>query len=83
MRYSAITKEFSISVKDLEFIALSVPYIIRHIRLLAGLPLDKYEQKGPMTNADFAMRGVIEMAERIGVDFGCRFGEELDVRKAE
>lgn len=82
MRYHAQTGKFTIDAKALELIALQIPYIIKQIRLSAGLPLDKYKKDGPLTPADHAMHGVLELADRIGIDMGARWGEELDVRDA-
>lgn len=83
MKYHAPTKSFLIDQKSLEFVALSIPYIIRQIRLANDLPLDRYEQDGPLTPADHAMRGVLEVADKLGIETGARWGNELDVRKAE
>jgi len=82
MRYHAPTKGFLIDQDALNFIALSVTYTIKQIRIANGLPLDSYEQDGPLTPADHAMRGVLEMADRLGIETGARWGNELDVRKA-
>ena len=82
MRYHAQTGQFIINVKAIEMIALQIPYIIKQIRLSAGLPLDKYKKDGPLTPADHAMHAVLELADRIGIDMGARWGEELDVRDA-
>ena len=83
MRYHAQTGKFLIDQKALELVALSVPYIIKQIRLSAGLPLDKYKlDGGPLTPADHAMHAVLELADRIGIEMGARWGEELDVRDA-
>lgn len=83
MKYHAATKGFIIDQQALEFIALSIPYIIKHIRIGAGLPLDKYARpSAPLEPADYAMRGLLEIADRIGIDLGARWGEDLDVRDA-
>jgi hypothetical protein len=82
MKYHAQTKGFIIDQDALEFVSLSVPYAIKHIRLLAGLPLDSYKSDGPLTDADYAMRAILEMADRLGIEMGARWGHELDVRKA-
>jgi hypothetical protein len=83
MKYHAATKGFIIDQPTLEFVALSIPYIIKNIRLGAGLPLDKYSRpNSPLEPADYAMRGLLEIADRIGIDLGARWGEELDVREA-
>ena len=82
MRYHAQTGQFLIDHKSLELVALSVPYIIKQIKLSAGLPLDKYKHDGPLTPADHAMHAVLELADRIGIEMGARWGEEMDVRDA-
>jgi hypothetical protein len=56
MRYHAPTKGFIVDQRDLEFFALSVPYVIKQIRISAGLPLDKYEMEGGLlSDADHAI----------------------------
>lgn len=83
MKYHAPTQGFIIDQKTLEFVAMSIPYVIKQIRLSAGLPLDKYEsESGLLSDADHAMRGVLEIADRLGIEVGARWGNELDVRKA-
>ena len=82
MRYHAETKKFLIDAADLEFASLSFLYAIKHIRLASGLPLDKYKQDGPLTEPDYAMRAIIETADRLGIEMGARWGNELDVRDA-
>lgn len=83
MKYHAPTEGFIIDRKSLEFVAMSIPYIIKQIRLSAGLPLDKYEmENGLLSDADHAMRGVLEIADKLGIEVGARWGNELDVRKA-
>ena len=82
MKYNAITKDFTIDKNVLEFVALSIPYAIKNIRLASSLPLDKYKNDDSLDHADYAMRALIEIAEKIGIDYGVRWGNELDVRDA-
>ena len=82
MKYHAPTKGYLIDKDALEFVALSIPYVIKQIRISAGLPLDRYERNGLLTPEDHAMRGVLEIADRLGIEIGVRWGNELDVRKS-
>jgi hypothetical protein len=47
---------------------------------MAGLPLDKYRQDGPLSNADHAQRGIIDAAKKLGIDLGADWGSDLDLR---
>jgi hypothetical protein len=80
MRYHAPTNQFTVSASDLQSAVDSLTYAMRHIRKLAGLPLDKYNQDGPLSDADHAQRGIIDAANRLGIDLGADWGSDLDLR---
>ena len=81
MKYSAQAHQFTLEVKDFEFIAMNLLYAIKQIRLATGQPLDRYDQEGALTRPDFAMRAVIEVANLLDIDLGSQWGNELDVRE--
>lgn len=58
-------------------------YSLRSIRELAGLPLDKYKQEGGLDAADHAQRGIIDGANKLGIDMGAEWGNELDLRNED
>ena len=81
MKYHIQSKGLTIGYTDLEYAAQMFLWSIKQIRIACNLPLDKYTRDGGLlTDADHAMRGIIEGADRIGIDLGARWGNELDVR---
>lgn len=79
MQYHAPTKQFTVTNKDLEYVAICLRLAIRHIRLLSGLPLNKYKRESALTNADNAQKMIIDAAKAIGIDLGAEWGNQLDV----
>jgi len=80
MKYHAPTNQFTVAAADLQSAVYSLTYAMRHIRHMAGLPLDKYRQDGPLSDADHAQRGIIDAAKKLGIDMGAEWGSELDLR---
>jgi len=56
---------------------------MRHIRLQAGLPLDRYRQEGGLTDADHAMKAILDAAKALGIEMEAEWGEQLDLRNLE
>lgn len=83
MTFNPKTKQFQLAPDKIEYAALRLMHAIKHIRLLAGLSLEPYQQQGQLTNADHAMKSIIDAAKLLGIDFGVDWGEELDVRSGE
>ena len=81
LTYNPKSKTVGVDIKNLDMVYHSLLYAIRSIRELAGLPLDKYEQKGPLTAADHAQKGILDAAKLMGIDMGAEWGERLDVRR--
>lgn len=81
MRYNAQTDCFEIKPEELKRAAGHMYYALRNVRTLAGLPLDKYEQKGGLQPADHAQCGIINAAAAVGIYLGAEWGNELDLRK--
>lgn len=82
MQYEPLSDKLTITTEEAKRAAYSMLYAIRSIRLAVNLPLDKYEQKGPLEPADHAMKGILDAAASLGMDLGARWGNELDVRTA-
>lgn len=80
MTYDPIKKVIQIKPADAELAIHSIRYALRHIRSMAGLPMDKYKSDGALTHADHAQRGIIQACERLGIDLGAEWGNELDLR---
>jgi hypothetical protein len=81
--YDPLRKVFQIPTDDMGFVGRHLLYAMREIRTVAGLPLDKYERTGLLQPADHAQRALIEVAERLGLDLGARWGNEIDLRGIE
>jgi hypothetical protein len=81
--YNPKTKSIQIKPEDMEMAYHNFLYAIRHIRIAAGLPLDRYKHEGLLSDTDHAMRGILQGASFLGIDMGAEWGEQLDVRKIE
>lgn len=79
MNYHAPTKQFTVAVKDLEHAAGSLRYAMRHIRLMAGLPMTPHKRDGALTSADHAQKGILDAAKALGLDMGAEWGEMIDL----
>ena len=80
MKYIASSKSFTITQKELEMASCSLIHALKHIRQLAGLPLDRYHHEGPLENADFAQKAILDAAKEVGIDLGAEWGDQLDLR---
>lgn len=68
-----------IPTEDAKSAAAYLLYAIRNIKQQAELPLTPYKHDGPLSHADHAMHGILEAAERLGIDLGgSRWGNEID-----
>jgi hypothetical protein len=63
--------------------ANSFRYALRHIRLAVNLPLEPYKAPTYMTDADHAMKGLLDGAKTLGIDMGAEWGSELDLRNED
>lgn len=81
MNYNPRKKLIQITIKEADKVYTNFIYALRSIRHLAGLPLDKYEQEGPLTHVDFAQQGILQAARNLGIDMGAEWGNELDLRE--
>lgn len=85
MIYHAPSNQFVVGAQSLEAIAYNLRHALAKIRVLAGLPLDKYTRESRLTDACSAQIAVIEAAECMGIDIGVpRMNfNELDLRGVE
>lgn len=81
--YDPLHKMFHVPLEDMESVGLHLLYAMREIRALGGLPLDKYERTGLLQPEDMAQKALINIAERLGLDLGARWGNEIDLRVIE
>lgn len=82
MKYHAPTKSFVVNGDSYEMAALLMKCAIRHIRTLAGLPLEPHNGKVVMGDAEFAEASIIGIANALGIDLGTQRHGHLDVRDA-
>ena len=83
MTYNARTKRLEVHQDTLENVSHQMIYALRCIRELAGLPMDRYKQDGPLQRADHAQRAIIDMARHLGIDLGAEWGCDLDLREPD
>lgn len=81
MKYNPKTKSIEISLEKVDHAANLLKYALKNIRLQAGLPLDKYRQEGGLTNADYAMKSILDAAKALGIEMEAEWGEQLDLRE--
>lgn len=83
MNYNANTKQLEIKLETLEIVSHELRYVLRCIRELADLPMDRYKRDGPLSRADHAQKAVLDAARIMGIDFGAKWGDELDLRERD
>lgn len=81
MTYDPKTKTLRVSPDDMSRAYGYLMYALKNIRVAAGLPLDAYKKPGPLEPADFAMKGILDAGEALGIEMGARWGHELDLRE--
>lgn len=81
MTYNPKTNTLRVRPEDMRRAHDSLMWSLKHIRLAAGKPLDSYKKEGPLEDVDFAMKGILEAAEALGIEIEARWGNELDLRK--
>lgn len=81
MKYDPKSNTFHISATDMQLAFHSLLYSMRNIRKMAGLPLDKYKHDGPLTDACYAQKGILDAANHLGIEMGGEWGEEIDLRE--
>lgn len=83
MQYHASSKQFTVSLDDIQMCAGNMRFAIKMIRLSAGLPLEGAPQSGGfMSEACHAETAILAACKTIGIDLGATRAGELDVRDA-
>jgi hypothetical protein len=80
MKYHAPTNKLVVDLDALRYVSLELLNSMKYIRHLAGLPLEPYKRDSILTDADYAQKNIIDAAERLGIDLGARWGNEIDLR---
>jgi hypothetical protein len=78
MKYHAPTQAFTVEPEHLAQSTGYALYAIRKIKEAAGLPLTPYKRTVALNNPDFAMRGIIDAFQRLGIDLGAQWGNDID-----
>jgi hypothetical protein len=80
MNYDPLKKVIQISPEEASRAAAYLLWSMKHIRLTAGLPLDRHERPGCMESPDFAQAGILSAAQCLGLDLGATKPEHIDLR---
>lgn len=83
MKYNPKTKSIEITLDKIDHAAYLLKFAMRHIRLQAGLPLDRYKKDSGLDDADHAMKAILDAANTLGIEMEAEWGEQLDLRKLE
>lgn len=78
MNYDPIKGVIQITPEEAKSGAMHLLYAIKQIKKTAKLPLTPYKNDKALEPADFAMKGVLDAAEKMGIDLGARWGNEID-----
>jgi len=81
MNYNPIKGVIQITPDEAKSGALYLLNAIKQIKKSAGIPLTPCERNDILQPPDFAMKSIIEAAERLGMDLGGRWGNEIDSTK--
>lgn len=79
MKYHAPTKQFTVSLSDIEQASRLFRYSIKHIRSMANLDPRGFEHHGPMEPPHFAESAILRAAFMLGIDLGSTNYGEIDV----
>ncbi len=83
MRFHAPTKQFTVSLDQIQSCTDNLQFAIKKIRQAAGLPLDGNAYQGAaMDDACHAEQAILNACQALGIDLGATRAGQLDVRKA-
>lgn len=83
MNYHAPTKQFTITLDQIQSSASTLLFAIKMVRKSAGLPLEGIAPAGAaMTDAHHAEQSILDACRSIGIDLGATRAGVLDVREA-
>lgn len=80
LKYHAPTDSFVLSSDTLKLASAHIRGAMKSIRVLAGLPLDRYQSESPLTPADLAQQRLVALARDLGIDLGSEWANQLDLR---
>lgn len=79
MKYSPHYKAFLLSQSDLDAAATSFKAALYDMRKVAGVSLGKRKKPDQLEAIDHAEREILNAARFIGIDFGVKWGFQLDL----
>lgn len=79
--YHAPTDRFVADPQSLKHAADDIRHAMRLARELGGKPLEPHKRKGVMTASDHLERTLIDLASSMGIDLGCTWPGQLDLRE--
>lgn len=80
MIYDPKTKTLRVRPEDMDAAYGSLMWSLKNIRETAGLPLDAYQDPGTLDAPHFAMKGILDAMEKLGMEAPARWGHEIDLR---
>lgn len=70
MKYCPVKDKLMINTSEAQYAYFLLRMALKNLRKVAGLPLDKYQKTGFLTEHDSAAIAIIEAGNSIGIDFG-------------
>lgn len=83
MHYHAPSKQFTISLENLQNSANILRFAIKMIRQSADLPLEGGDREGAMTNSCHAEQAILDASRMLGIDLGATRTGQLNVGASE
>ena len=69
MKYNPRLKALVVSPSDMDQTYYLIMHALKQMRLSAGLPLEKYQREGSLTEHDHAAIAIVELGTNLGIDF--------------
>ena len=79
MKYSPHHNSFVISQEELQRFSQSIRYVMADIRKAMKVPLSVRKREGSLQPIDHIEKEILDGCLSIGVDFGVKWGRELDL----
>lgn len=69
MKYNPRLKAMVVTTGEMDQTYYLIMYALKHMRESAGLPFEKYERDGCLTEHDHAAIAIVELGINLGIDF--------------
>lgn len=85
MEYNPKLDRLMIETSDAKEVYFLILYCLKQMRLVNGLPLDKYKREGLMTEHDHGAVALLDIAVKLGIDMGVtpHHHNHLDLREVD